>query len=675
MPEFGGLQIEVRCVRCGRLPTADIELYEMQNNLYICNYCRQEDERRGKHIAWVDGSIPMHPRLPMTPALPLPTPPGPTHTRRLTAYLPTNSVWARLELSLDTPFSKIKQVIRDQMLRWSKQPDSAEKRARIDLLRECAEQLQDQEAFEEERERLRAITRQEGSALSVGGQAVLTASEFLQACEKTQEGWADGERYLRTGQLRQWIFFQLDDRELAAQARHYQTWTEVSDFRALNEILYCLVPERPFRLYGREAWQKLDTVPSAENSRELAMLCDIHWETALPHLYEGSMLYWLEHSRGIQGLQKYYDRAVYGYAHEWQDRGVGLELILEQVVPELPKPQIVVDFDDSRGGYLLKNWDREIPHNAINVTITNVTRGFTSLEIALQERPNIIEPDWIRLYSPTTLRGRPGVGMPGRASIELEYLWQLKRGRTYRRKLYMRVRGERGQFEEEALPIELKTMSFFRGMRGRLWAWGLRGGIPGLAWNSVAGGLLALLLFWLIPALIPQLFFSWPEQVGNGLTLGIILQAILAGLAYALRFDALLPGYTLAFPLVVVAILGLAGFWTGRGKGHSDYKERQNAKEFRLCVFLASVIYPFYLMYPDGGYSAIGAAFQYGGSDYYGSEYRNYLIVNAIQYSAGALLVWLLIFIIACLLASVHYRLERYLLYQNGVLLNPPGRR
>lgn len=674
MPEFGGLQIEVRCVRCGRLPTADVTLYEMQNHLYICNYCRQEAEQRGKQIAWVGGAQ-MQSMLPMTPFFPLPTPTGPARTRQLTGDLPPDSVWARLELSLDTPFSKIRQIVREQMQLWSKKPDSAEKRTRIALLRECMEQLQDEEAFGEERERLRAIMRKEGSALSVGGQAVLTASEFLEACEKTQEGWADGERYLRTGQLRQWILFQLEDRELATQARNYQTWTDVSDFRALNEMLYRLVPERPFRLYKREAWQELNTVPSAQTPRELAMLCDIHWETALPHLYEGSLLYWLEQSRGIQGLQAYYETAIAGYADEQQDRGVGLELMLERAVPELEKPQLTVDFDGDRGSYTLKNWDREIPHKAIDVTVTNVTRGFISLDIALQGRPDTTEPDWIHLYSSSTsLRGRPGAGMPGSARLDLENLSQLKRGRTYRRKLFIRVRGEGVQFKEQAFPIGMKTMSFFQGLRGRLWMWGLRGDIPGLFWNAAAGGLLALFLFWLIPALVPQTFFGWPGQVGSQLSPGTILQAVLAGLANTLRFDGLIPGYPLAFPLVVAAIMGFVGLWTGIGKGHSDYKERQNAAGFRKGAFWLSLFYVFYLLYPDGGYSAIGAAFQQGGNNF-GSYDTSYLIMNALQYSISALLAGLLIFLLACLLASVHYRLEKALRYHYGAMLNPPGRR
>ena len=673
MPEFGGLQIEVRCVRCGRLPTADVLLFEMQNHLYICTYCRQDAEGRGKQIAWVNG-VQMQSLLPVTPSLSRPAPATLARTRQLVSNLPPNSVWARLELPLDTPLSQIKQAVKEQMQLWSKKPDSAEKRTRIAVLRECMEQLQDEEAFEEERERLRTITRKEGSALSVGGKAVLTAAEFLDACEGTQEGWADGERYLRTGELSQWILFQLGDRELAVEARNYQKRTDLSNFRALNEMLYCLVPTRAFRLYKRQAWQRLDTVPLAESPSDLAKLCDKHWEIAVPHLYEGSLLYWLEYSRGLRGLQAYYESAAACYAHSAQDRSMGLELMLERAVPNLEKPRLVVDFDNQRGSYHLKDWDREIQHKAISVTITNETRGFTSLDIALQPRVNTTEPDWISMNSSVSLRGRPEAGMPGKARLDLYSLLQLKRGRTYRRKFSMRVRGENGQVREQVLPIELKTMSFFRGMRGRLWACGLRGGIPGLLWNAVAGSILALPVFWLIPALVPQSFFNWPEQVSNGVSLGSVLQAILAGLANVLRFDAFFPGHPLAFPLIVAAMLAFVGFWTGIGKGHEDYKEYKNAAGFRAGAGWLAALFTFYLLAPYGGYSAIGSAFQYGGSSLYGSGYKKYLILNAIQYSVSALLFWLLIFLLACLLASIHYRLERYVRYQNRALLDPPGR-
>jgi hypothetical protein len=665
MPEFGGLQIEVRCVRCGRLPTADITLYEMQNHLYICNICRLEAERKGKHIAWVKGT-----QVESSPLASLAMPTDSLRTRPLTSNLPPDSVFAMFELPLDTSIPQIRETTRQQMSLWMRKPDSAEKKAMINRLREWMEKIQDEQSFEAYRESLRTLTRKEGSALSVGGRSVLTAQEFLEACEKSQEGWADGERYLRTGQLRQWILFQLEDRDLAAEARRYQTQTGVSDFRALNEMLYCFVPERPFRLYQHERWQALDTVPSATTPGELATLCDTHWSIAENHLYNGTLVFWLERSRGIQGLKAYYDTALAGYATQEQDRGVGLELLLERAVPGLKKPKLVVAFDGNEGSYTLNTWDREIEHKPITVTVTNVTRGFTSVDIALQPGPGGAEPEWITMY-PTTLRGRPGAGLPGRTAIALTKLEQLKRGRTYRRTLSMRVRGEHGQPSEEKFPLILHTMWFFQGLRGKLWMWGLRGGIPGLAWNFAAGALLTFLPFLLIPELFPSAFSNWYDQLGSQISFNVVLQAVATGLVDVLHFTDLFPGYSFTFPVVTGAILGFVGFWVGIGKGHTDYPDQRNASGFRQGAFWLSVLFVAVLLYRDGGYSVIGAALQNTG--YYGI-YRNYQILNAIQYGSGALIGWLLIFLIACILASIHYRLEKYVRNHYQALLNPAGR-
>ena len=667
MPEFGGLQIEVRCVRCGRLPTADITLYEMQNHLHICNICRLEAERKGKQIAWVKDT-----QVEPSPPASLTMPTDSLRTRLLTSTLPPDSVFAMFELPLDTPIPQIREATKQQMSLWMRKPDSAEKKAMITRLREWMEKIQNEQSFEAYRESLRTLTRKEGSALSVGGRSVLTAQEFLEACEKSQEGWADGERYLRTGQLRQWILFQLEDRDLATEARRYQTQTGISDFRALNEMLYCLMPERSFRLYQYERWQALDTVPSATTPEELAALCDIHWNIAEYHLYNGSLVFWLERSLGLQGLKAYYDTVLAGYTTQGQDRGVGLELLLERAVPGLKKPKLVMTFDGNEGSYTLNAWDREIEHKPITVTVTNVTRGFTSVDIGLQPGPGGAEPEWITMY-PITLRGRPGVGMPGRTTLTLTKLEQLKRGRTYRRTLNISVRGERGQFAEEKFSIILRSMWFFEGLRGKLWMWGLRGGIPGLAWNFVAGALLALLPFLVIPALVPLAFFNWYNQLGSQISFNVVLEAIATGLVDVLHFTDLLPGYAFTFPVIAGAILGFVGFWVGIGKGHTDYPVQRNASGFRKGAFWLSVLFGVVLLYRDSRYSVIDATLQ-STRNHGDSYYSNYLILNAIQYGSGALIGGLLIFFIACVLASNHYRLEKYLRTRYQTLLNPPGR-
>src|SRR6266699_3198500 len=113
MPEFGGLQIEVRCVKCGRLPATDVTLYEMQNHFYICNLCRQEDEQRGKQIAWV-GGMQTETVMPSSSFQPPTMPISRVRTRPVVSNLPPESIFARLELSLDMPISKIRATIKQQ---------------------------------------------------------------------------------------------------------------------------------------------------------------------------------------------------------------------------------------------------------------------------------------------------------------------------------------------------------------------------------------------------------------------------------------------------------------------------------------------------------------------------------------------------------------------------------
>src|SRR5581483_9703881 len=83
------LQIDPRCIKCGKSPTAETPLLEMQNHLYICNDCRQEEERKGKHISWAGGELLQAPAINM--------PSGPSIVHRP----PSNSIFALLGVSLD----------------------------------------------------------------------------------------------------------------------------------------------------------------------------------------------------------------------------------------------------------------------------------------------------------------------------------------------------------------------------------------------------------------------------------------------------------------------------------------------------------------------------------------------------------------------------------------------
>ncbi|MGH2478450.1 MAG: hypothetical protein ACRDHW_02180, partial [Ktedonobacteraceae bacterium] len=507
MPEFGGLQIEARCVKCDRLSTAEIALFELQNHLYICNVCSQEEMKAGKHIQLVGGnSLSRHDISSSTSNTPL----SPAVTRASpSASLPADSLFAVLELPLTASLAQIRESIKQQMGFWMKQRGDPQQKQMIIRLREWQNDLLDEETFEENRAKLKEQARGDGIGLSVGGRTVSTLREFLAACEEIRDGWADGERLLRTGELAHWILFQLDSPSLAELAVYYQKQQAFSDFRALNETLYALLPERPFRFYDREQWQACSEVPNATTAKELADLCDLDWETGLLHLYRGSLVFWLERSQGRAGLLAYYAQAVAAYERQPNNRGLGLELVLEEAIPDpalLPRPKLVVKLDGNVGSCTIPRWDREIAHQPVEVAITNTTRGFTSLTLALA--PEISEPSWAEMYE-SAINEQARTGPPSTTQIRFRDLSQLKRGHTYTRRLNLSINGAYGAvLTTQQFPLTLKTMYGFQGLRGKLWLFGLRGGLPGLLWSAVPGLFLAFLWVKLFSGLLFPRYFS-----------------------------------------------------------------------------------------------------------------------------------------------------------------------
>lgn len=677
MIDDGGLQIDIRCIRCGKLPTANAPLYEMQNHLYICQTCYIAAEQQGKHISLVNGAQMEIPGTPV-PTSSLASEP----TNRLSASnLPPDSMFVVLGLPLNAVTADIEAALNQKMRTVLREPDSQRKTVIIEKLHEWHALVENPEELEKYRNSLRP-NRQEGAALSVGGRLVYTAEEFLNACEASEEGWSDGERYLRRGQLQHWIMFHLGDRDMAAEARRYQKWTEVSNFRALNEMLYCFVPQRPFRLYEDDCWQPLNSVPTAANPQELARQCDLRWIVGERHLYEGSMVYWLEHSQRVQQLNDYYTAAIAQYAFLFGrvNRGVGLELILERAFPSLPHPRLVVTFDGIENQYSIKKWDREIEHKPVQFTITNTTRGFVALDVFLEPPKESTEPVWISLdtevsspwtysnyklhhdFSKEHFTGRPLAGFPAQGTIYFPNLPFLKRGHTYQCNLNMEMLGEHYiPSMKQAFPITLKTMYFFQGLRGILWRYGLRGGLVGFFWNFIAAWLPAFLLLLIFPAIVPA---SFGQYSATSITFGDVSQQFVFGTASTLRFLGM------NFPLIVGFIIGFAGLWVGIGKGHKNSQARHNAGTFRWWSFWLILPCFITLLILDGGFSMIWQAMQ-NGSDY---TYGPYFINMAVALAGGGFIVTVLVFTLACIISSIRRRLEEMLRVRYTELLNPSGR-
>lgn len=656
MTDFNGLQIDIRCIKCGRLPTANVALFEMQNHLYICTICGQEAEKAGKQIRWISQPVSS------TSISPAPTA---TAVRTPGSNLPPNSLFAILNLPLNASIEEIEAAIAQRMRLLLREEDSPERTQKIEQLHEWQEKTEDPVALEAYRDSFKN-KRPAGQALSVGGRLVYTAEEFLQACEDSHEGWADGERYLRMGQLQHWIIFQIEDRNLAAKIRYYQNRKDISTFRAFNEALYCMVPERPFRFYKQETWEAIGSLSSASTPEELAQKCDLYWQLAEYHLYNGSLAYWLGDARGIAGLKEYYTTVISTFANKGQERGLGLELLLEKALPALPRPHLVVTFDGTEGQYTLDKWDRELPHLPITVKVTNTTRGFTSIDMILEPAHNTLEPQWITLNNsaPVHITGTPGSEtVPAVRNLTFMNLSRLDRGKKYRRTLTLLQAGEPGQPQiKQQFPITLRTQSFFAGLRGILWRWGLRGGLVGLAWNFSAGALLAFLLYRIIPIVIPDAYLN---NLPDTLSFTACLQLMVDGAVTLLRVPAIPHFPQITFPLIVGAITGLAGFGVGYGKGHMDYGEKRGAKTFRALAFWLSVAFVVMLFVVDQTGIPITQALQYPTTGN---------ILDSFYAGGGSILLGLLILFIAFFLAFIRYQVERSIRTRYKKLLNIPGR-
>jgi hypothetical protein len=690
------LQIDPRCIKCGKSPTADTPLLEMQNHLYICNDCRQDEERKGKRIAWADGiTTPSIIRAPLSPRQPD------------VNNIPPNSIFALLEVSLEASQAEIETVLGEKMRFWMFEPDSEEKEQMIERLRTWQEELVNDPQFLEKQRASLEPSQPKGSALTIGDQQVYTAQEFVAACEASREGWQDGEHLLRKGELQHWILFQLANRSLAGEV-HRLARARIPDFRLLNHILYHLSPERSFRFYVQESWEPLSQIPQAATLTELAQICDQQWERAEHHLYVGAMLLWLEQAQHCQGIREYYRAHIKGYEYDRYHRGLGLELLLERVMPQLKHPTLVVSFDGNINQFMVPSWDREIPHKPITLQIENKTRGFTSFTLEIvNSAPQ--SPPWLHLEGsgpmpvplpavpqpthipittpppggasilymlrrfsprpattmtfppggtppslPITLSGRTGAGIPAHKHINIINLETLERGQTYRQVLRLTERREYGRPPViHEYPITLSTMTYLQGFGGILWRWGLRGGFPGFLWNFVAGSALATsVLLFLLSFAIPLHAFWQTQLQHGGLTSGMILGTSMMG-----TID-LLDQLHVCFVLIVGLITGSIGARAGFKQGHASYTEKQSARIFKkVALRLILPIFIVLLIWGSNNEPATSS----------GIPIPPWLI-------GGSLSITLFTMLIIYAITLIRSRVEQYLRLYRADLLNPPGK-
>jgi len=666
----------------------------MRNHLYICTHCRQIEEQKGKQIAWKDG-IEMTPSTQLTTHNVLVTQPV-SHT----TTIPKNSLFGVLGIPLTASPLEVETAIGNKMRSWMQEPGSDEQMRVIEQLREWQEALVSDSQFLQKQVEKAQPPQSRGSALIIEGKLVYTAQELLRECEANEKGWLYAEGLLRKGELQSWILFHLGNRMVANEADRFAQ-ANIPLFRVLNYTLYRLVPERRFRFYSREAWQAINSIPEIDTPDELARRCDQFWGIGEWHLYKGAMVAWLEFSQGCRDLSQYYGTAIKPYAEDRLKRGLGLELILERVTPKLAHPKLTVAFnglqDDS---YVLETWDREISSPPITVQINNTTRGFSSITLEIvnkNQKLSAIEPDWIYLADsrpvvvpginvplpyppapgmnpplpypsappiqsvPVHIAGRKGAGIPADRKIMLTNLEKLKRGKRYERTLRISEQREYGNKPViHEYPIALKTMSYFQGFRGLLWRFGLRGDIPGLVWNAGIGMLLAFTISQVLFKTVHLPYNQWYSEASAYLDASGVLHVCFIGF-----FTFLQQIPHISFILITGIITGITGLFTGIGKGHTSYRERDSRHSFVKSTFLLSLLFFPVLLYLTDSYPVLQAAVSYS---------SNSNTVAILFDMGGSFLICCLIFLIACMIARIRTWTEKILRIQYKELLTPKTR-
>src|SRR5581483_7241929 len=139
----------------------------------------------------------------------------------------------------------------------------------------------------------------------------------------------------------------------------------------------------------------------------------------------------------------------------------------------------------------------------------------------------------------------------------------LDRGKTYRQTLRLTEWREDGRAPIiREYPMTISTMTYFQGFRGKLWLWGLRGDLPGFAWNFATGSALGALTIFLMSAFAFPFYAPWQDQLQHGLmTFGTTLETGIIGAADLLR------QLQVYFVLLVGLLTGGIGAYAGIGKG------------------------------------------------------------------------------------------------------------
>jgi DnaJ domain len=733
--EPGELVIMPHCAVCDARETLRTPLMRQPDGAYVCALCAPAYQRAitgasGASSAFGTLRIPQDlssasPAAAQTPASDRPT-------------TPPNSLYALLDVPVNATTDEIERGYKARQAYWMPRRAGSQRAhaeaaleqafAAYELLldperrRHYDEQLQQEQAPAQ----LAAATSEAVVVPLEGwpGLRITSLHDLLTACEESAINWRIGESNLQSGELLSWMSYSLRNVEAARTVGQVMKRDNLSLTRKLNTMLYAALPERPYRFFAQPGvFSPISPQASVTDLPALILYADAHWDATVAHLYNGELITWLESRavRGVYGSRTYEARAFFeAFCQSFAGTpraGVGLELLLEFLDTRLEPPRIEVTFDTQKNGYSLLNWDGELAHEPVTMTIRNVTRGYFSGAVILQPptRKEITPAQWLDtrwLPAESSNPSRPSTSSYG-APIQPEWLTTprrmecelkgvsatrmtlytgnfsaLARGKTYTRTITLdRYEDNPHRLHTVAtFPFKLRLMRFLAGYRLALWLRGLRGGIPG----ALVDGGVAFLLGWIITilgqVLAPEtqwgFFPTAQDYAGNTLTFSLAIDTVLTLVGRS--FFCAIAVFGTQLPLMLAGGFAFFGFFIGLRRGHSTWQQHRDRTAHGWATFVV-------LLALCGAATAI-VAFNFGARTaplYYfvlfGTEHfyrplayvitRDQLVPHweGLPYAA-VLALATTILVVGRAIVAVRRRLYRWVETSAGSLLKPPGK-
>jgi len=750
----GTLVSVLTCADCKRPESVQLELTEVAPGRYLCDDCIRRHQNVGGDLVPVSQSgggeiVPASPpgannslasAATRSRQVAVATAPKPMRV----AAPPKGSYYATLNIPVSATQEEVKIAYEALRAFWQDQLDGANKNIAADELNTLAtayatlrsatkRKAYDEKLFKDEEEK----RRQRVPALPWIGHQVNDIPKLVAASEASATDWDYATGQLKSSALITWLRMGLQA-ELSQQriveeimARPGYDASGASLTHALNETLYRLDPKRPFRMFASpDRFQSPATCESVATVEEFIAWADKHWSLAADHLYRGELAQWLEvqmrnryvtevdqggfpTGRTFEGVVDLYKRncAVFKGG---ELEGVGLENFLEQLDHDLPRPSLAIDFDGDTQGYTLDNWDDELSHKPVTLTIRNTTRGYVAGAVTLapverrelgRQRLRVPWVDFTPLPQPPypEIQPIPAANTPqvmvipsktqkvtlqgvdkATFTLELGSFNALRRGSQYQRPIAVTryITAPNTPTLVKEYPIKLRLMTFLGGYRRALWQRGLRGGLPGLLLDGALGYVATWVFLLLALLCAPHGHWSFLGASSSGWVgfFNFFLVLIIR------PFGLALAAYGYSLPGIVAVVFAFFGFITGRGRNFNHFKAQADVDSHlgaSVLLMFALWLYGLILVIVDlaakarpiiplpGGLQAPMVMYylqnpQASLPPIFGVEWLSALL-SVVAGGVVALLVGVVI-------ANVRRRLYAYVAQHNGALLNPPGK-